>query len=52
MGFNWTYLQQYHTIEDEINSIKAVKLEDISSLIEALKPGDFTQLSLSPGKSN
>ena len=51
LGFNWTYLQQYHTIEDEINAIKAVKLEDISSLIEFLKPGDFTQLSLSPGNS-
>ena len=51
LGFNWTYLQQYHTIEDEINAIKAVTLKDIASLVEELKPGEFTQLSLSPGES-
>ena len=52
LGFNWTYLRQYHTVEDEMNAIKAVNLADISSLIEILKPGEFTQVSLGPGKAN
>jgi predicted Zn-dependent peptidase len=52
LGFNWTYLQQYHTVEDEMNAINAVNLADISSLIEILKPGEFTQVFLGPGKAN
>ena len=52
LGFNWTYLQQYHTVEDDMNAIKAVNLTDIGSLIEVLKPGEFTQVSLGPGKAN
>ena len=52
LGFNWTYLQKYHTIEDDVYAIKAVTVEDILSLIEQFKPGDFTQLSLGPVRSN
>lgn len=52
LGFNWTYLRQYHTVEDEMNSIKSVNPADIGSLIEILRPGDFTQVSLGPGKTN
>jgi len=52
LGFNWTYLRQYHTVEDEMNAVKAVNLADISSLIEVLKPGEFTKVSLGPGKAN
>ena len=48
MGANWIYLQQYRTIEDDINSIKAVTTNEIYSLIERLKPGDFTQFSIGP----
>jgi predicted Zn-dependent peptidase len=46
LGFNWTYLQEHRTIEDDVNAIKAVTVDDVQSLIERLKPGDFTQLSL------
>jgi predicted Zn-dependent peptidase len=52
LGFNWTYLQKYQTIEDDVNAIKAVTVDDIRSLIEQFKPGDFTQLSLGPVRSN
>jgi predicted Zn-dependent peptidase len=48
LGFNWIYLQQYRTIEDDINAIKAVTVDDVSSLIEQFKPGDFTQFSIGP----
>ncbi|MHC4395001.1 MAG: M16 family metallopeptidase [Planctomycetota bacterium] len=52
LGFNWTYLEQYRTIEDDINAIKAVTTDDIGSLIEQLNPGDFTQFSIGPAKGN
>jgi predicted Zn-dependent peptidase len=52
LGFNWTYLQQYQTIEDDVNAIKAVTVDDVHSLIEQFRPGDFTQLSLGPARSS
>ncbi|MBN2592696.1 MAG: insulinase family protein [Sedimentisphaerales bacterium] len=48
LGFNWTYLQRYQTIEDDVNAIKAVTVDDVHSLIKQFRPGDFTQLSLGP----
>jgi len=52
LGFNWTYLQKYQTIEDDVNAIKAVTIDDVHSLIEQFRPGDFTQLSLGPVRSD
>jgi predicted Zn-dependent peptidase len=48
LGFNWTYLEQYRTIEDDIHSIKAVTVDDVHSLIEQFNLGEFTQLSIGP----
>jgi predicted Zn-dependent peptidase len=48
LGFNWIYLEQYRTIEDDINSIKAVTVDDIHLLIEQFDLGEFTQLSIGP----
>ena len=48
LGRNWQYLQEYRTIESDINSIKAVGLEDVENLIQELRPGDFTQYSIGP----
>jgi predicted Zn-dependent peptidase len=48
LGSNWIYLEQYRTIEDDINAIKAVTVDDIGSLIEQFSPGDFTQFSIGP----
>jgi predicted Zn-dependent peptidase len=48
LGFNWIYLGQYRTIEDDINAVKAVTVGDINSLIERFNPGDFTQFSIGP----
>ena len=52
LGFNWTYLQQYRTIEEEVSAIKAVTVDDVNSLIEQFKPGDFTELSLGPVRNS
>jgi len=29
LGFNWIYLEQYRTIEDDISSIKAITVDDV-----------------------
>jgi predicted Zn-dependent peptidase len=52
LGFNWVYLQQYRTIADDINAIKAVTVDDVHSLIKQFNPADFTQLSIGPAQSS
>ena len=52
LGFNWTYLEQYRTVEDDISDIKAVTTDDINSLIQQFNPGDFTQFSIGPEIGN
>ena len=52
LGFNWTYLEKYRTIEDDINSIKAVTVDDVRSLIEQFDLGEFTQLSIGPAQDS
>ena len=48
LGLNWTYLQQYRTIEQDVLAVKEVTVDDINDLIRRLDPGDFTQLSMGP----
>ncbi|KPL23141.1 MAG: hypothetical protein AMJ75_06670 [Phycisphaerae bacterium SM1_79] len=48
LGSNWIYLEQYRTIEDDINSIKSVTVDDVHSLIGQFDLGEFTQLSIGP----
>jgi predicted Zn-dependent peptidase len=52
LGANWIYLQQYRTIEDDINAIKAVTVDAVHSLIEQFNPGDFTQFSMGPAQAS
>ena len=52
LGFNWTYLEEYRTIEDDINSIKAVTVDEVCSLIEQFDLGEFTQLSIGPAQDS
>jgi len=52
LGFNWIYLEQYRTIEDDVSAVKAVTSDDIHSLIEQFNPGDFTQLSMGPAENS
>ena len=48
LGFNWSYLGQYLTTEDEVNAIKAVTADDVRSLIERFDLRNFTQFCLGP----
>jgi predicted Zn-dependent peptidase len=52
LGANWIYLQQYRTIEDDMNAIKAVTSDDVQSLIKQFNPSDFTQFSLGPAHAS
>ena len=52
LGSNWIYLEQYRTVEDDINAVKAVNVDDVNVLIEQFNPGDFTQLSIGPAQNS
>jgi predicted Zn-dependent peptidase len=52
LGSNWLYLQEYRTVEEDVNAIKAVSVNDVNALIEECKPDDFTQLSIGPVDNN
>jgi predicted Zn-dependent peptidase len=52
LGSNWIYLEEYRTVEDDINAVKAVTVDDVYSLIEQFNPGDFTQLSIGPAQDS
>jgi len=51
LGSNWIYLEQYRTIEDDTGAIRAVTIDEVYSVIEQFKPGDFTQLSIGPAQA-
>jgi len=48
LGLNWTYLQQYREIGQEISAIKAVAVDDVNALIREFQLGDFTRFSIGP----
>ncbi len=50
LGFNWIYLEEYRTVEDDLNAIKAVTIDEIHSIIEQFNPSEYTQFSLGPQK--
>lgn len=52
LGFNWIYLQEYRPLAEDIEAVKAVTVEEVNSLIEQLRPGDFTQFSIGPAMSS
>ncbi len=48
LGFNWTYLKQHRTIEEDVNAIKAVTVGDVRLLLEQFRLSGFTQFRLGP----
>ncbi len=48
LGFNWMYLGEYRPIEQEVEAIKAVRVEDVNRLIREVDLDSFTQYSLGP----
>ncbi|UCC99378.1 MAG: insulinase family protein [Phycisphaerales bacterium] len=52
LGFNWIYLEQYLTIEDDVNAIKAVTVDEVHALIEQFDPRHFTEFCLGPARDS
>jgi predicted Zn-dependent peptidase len=50
LGFNWTYLKKYRTIEDDVASIKNVTHDEVNSLIKQIDLASYTKVSLGPKK--
>ena len=48
LGFNWVYNNEYKSVQQDVDSVKAVRLDDVYGLIKKLTPGKFTMLSLGP----
>ncbi len=48
LGFNWIYLGEYRSTEQDIADVKAVTVDDVNSLIRQFKPGRFTKFILGP----
>jgi len=48
LGFNWVYLEEYRSVADDVEAIKAVTVDDINAVIAEFNPADFTQLSIGP----
>jgi predicted Zn-dependent peptidase len=51
LGFNWIYNNQYQSVQQDVDAIKAVSAADISDLIQQLNPAKFTILSLGPNSA-
>jgi predicted Zn-dependent peptidase len=49
VGFNWVYLNEYRSTEQDVADVKAVGIDEVNSLIKHLRPGRFTQFILGPG---
>jgi predicted Zn-dependent peptidase len=52
LGFNWTYLGRYRTIEEDVSAVKAVTVDEINSLIKDYPLSEFAQFSLGPPKNS
>ena len=50
VGYNWTYLRKYKTIEEEVASLKAVTVESINDLIREFDIRKQSRFILRPSK--
>jgi predicted Zn-dependent peptidase len=48
VGFNWTYLREYHKIEQEVAAVKAVKAADVNALLKDYPLSPYAQFTLAP----
>ncbi len=48
LGFNWMYLGEYRPVEQDVEAIKAVRIEDVNRLIREIDLGSHTQYVLGP----
>jgi predicted Zn-dependent peptidase len=48
LGFNWVYLRQYRSIEEDVEAVRAVTVEEVNTLIRQLNFGHYTKYCLGP----
>jgi len=48
LGFHWMYLGEYRSIEQDVESVKAVTVDQVNSLIRDLDLNSYTQYVLAP----
>jgi predicted Zn-dependent peptidase len=48
LGMNWTYLQQYRTVDDELKAFEAVSLRSIREVLDRYPLDRITTLALGP----
>jgi len=48
LGLNWLYLWQYRTTAEDVEAVKAVKIQDIHALVHQLKLEEFTEFHIGP----
>jgi predicted Zn-dependent peptidase len=51
LGFNWMYLGEYRSIEQDVEAIKAVTVDEINALIRQVDLTSYTQYALGPATS-
>jgi predicted Zn-dependent peptidase len=51
LGFNWMYLGEYRSIEQDVESIKAVTVDEINTVIRRIDLTSYTQYALGPATS-
>ncbi len=48
LGFNWTYLKKYFTIDQDVQDVKSVTVKQVSELAAKFRPNRYTMYCLSP----
>jgi predicted Zn-dependent peptidase len=48
LGFHWMYLGEYRSIEQDVESVKAVTVDRVNSLIRQIDLDSYTQYVLGP----
>jgi predicted Zn-dependent peptidase len=48
LGFNWMYLGEYRSIEQDVEALKAVTVDEINALVAQVDLTSYTQYSLGP----
>ena len=51
LGFNWMYLSEYRSIEQDVEGVKGVEVEQVNRLIREIDLAGYTQYSLGPTSS-
>ena len=48
LGNNWVYMQEYRSVEDDLQTLQSITLEDIRALLDKYPLGNRTTVALGP----